>query len=181
MSLLSGAMQMFGASGANKAKVAQMKANARIARIQGLEQERAIRFQADMQTEVGRGHISSLRNTFSNRGIDITSGSPLLAANKMFSDQLSDRNEKFRQGEIAKIKGENQASQLESGAADLKSSLPTTLLGIGVSTAASMASNYAQGGGSFSFLKGERTATGSYGGGFSVPDYSNPHNMSPIR
>lgn len=153
VSLLSGLFKGFGTYGASKEQQASLKANARVARIRGVQQERAIQAQADIQTEVGREELSTIRNTFANRGIDITSGSPLLAATSAYADQLADRNEMFRQGEIARITGENQAQQMEYKADQLKSALPLQLLGIGISTATSATSNFMNAGGDFSFLK----------------------------
>lgn len=154
-----GIMKGIGAYSAAKGQIATLRANARLARIQGLEQQRAIQTQANINTEVGREELSTIRNTFSNRGIDITSGSPLLAATSKYAEQLDDRNESFRQGEIAKIKGENIAANLEHQANQTKKALPYTLFGAGVSTASNAMSSYMQAGGDFSFLKKDKDTT----------------------
>lgn len=168
ISLLGGAFKGIGSYGSNKEQQSTLRANARIARLQGESEERAYQRNADIQTEVGRENLSTMRNTFANRGIDITSGSPLLVATSEYADQLADRNETFRQGEIARIKGENTARNLEYQADSLKKALPWSMLGIGLSTAGSAASSYMSAGGDFSFLSSSAESVSGTPGGYQM-------------
>ena len=108
-SLLSSAGSMASMFGGSKASEAAMKANAKIAKAEGRAQRLAKIAEANALADISRGKLSTQMNEGANRGIDLSSGSPMLLASKTFAYQLADHYELYRQAEIAKIRGENIA------------------------------------------------------------------------
>ena len=147
-SLISGAVSAQGKYQSSKDRERAMKANAEIARLQGIQEEKAFRYRAEMLTETGRDEAAAFFNEMSNRGIRME-GSPLLLATKQYSEQLEDRNELYRQGAIARIRGGNQSGILTSQAEDIANARGLQLTGDIIQTGVSAAGSYYSAGGSF--------------------------------
>jgi len=140
ISLISSVASLYAQNQASRQQEAIYEMEARNAKTEGEVQQQAIQAQADIQSEVNRDKLSFVTNVLANRGIDSLSGSPLFNMTAEFADNLEDRNESFRQGEIAKIRGLNQGTVFDYQAKAEGRSRSLNLVAGGIGAVSSIAS-----------------------------------------
>lgn len=124
----------------SKSQQAIAKYNAAVARQRAEAKAKALDRQSDIELEDRRSEISEVTNTLSNRGLDITQGSPLLILSDTFGDAMADVNEIRRQASIARITGEAEAAMFDFERESIKRALPLQLLSGGMGGGAQFAS-----------------------------------------
>ena len=141
--LASTALSIYSAVEQADAQEKQLQYEADRAREAGLAKQAALAREADRKAEEDRKSLSTSINVLGGRGLDISTGSPLLTLAEQYSDSLADANEIKRQGSIAYLTGLNQEGMLKAKADSVSSAVPLTAAGIGLAGVGSGVSGYA--------------------------------------
>ena len=115
-------LSAYGSYSKSKENERVAKYNAKMSLLKGLEQKTAIDAQNKIQINNNRSELSENEAMGGLRGIIMESGSAEIIEAQRYSDMVADQTETTRQGEIARITGENQSAQYKFQAKQIKDS-----------------------------------------------------------
>jgi hypothetical protein len=166
-------LKAYGQYQAGRQQQAMADYNARLLDQRAAATEQAMRVETEMGHEQARRMKAQQRAAYSASGAEITSGTPLLVMAEQSAIMERDILQQRRNRMIEAQQLRSEAAMTQYGGQMQKRAgtmgAITTILG----GAAQIGMSGMGGGGG-----GQKTASGSYGGGFTVPDYSNSAYMS---
>lgn len=102
-------LSAYGGLQASKEAEGVAKYNAKVELDKGKAEKRSKDMQNKIKQDADRGKLSESTALGGIRGIIMSSGSALMSETKQYSDMVADHTEISRQGEVARITGENKA------------------------------------------------------------------------